>query len=200
MRIWLIIAAMLMASCGGSKPGPGNELNLPEAEITEKSVPLPSWFVDIPQDETFHFERGEATEESMEYAERLARQNAAAGLARWLRQRAEETLNRTGTRLGAEGNLHAAWERVAQSITSEVLVGVEPAPGMLDARVMQDGKYHVYLLMRMPRDQAFSTFKKTVSKEEELYESFLKDKLMEEFKKDLEDYKKDLQSRSFDNP
>lgn len=200
MRIWTImalsIAAMLMVSCGGSKPSPGNELNLPQAEITEKSVPLPSWFVELPQDESFHYERGEGTEAHMEDAESIARQNAASRLAMWLRSRVEETFNRTRTRLGEAGQLHAAFERVVQSITSEVLVGVEPSPGHLDARVTQDGTYHVYLLLRMPRDQSFSSFKETLSKEEELYEAFIKDKLMEEFKNDIEDYKADLKQRT----
>ena len=190
----VLFVTMIIISCG-SGPKPGNELDLPVAEITEKSVSLPSWFVSPIQDEEFHYERGEATEQYMEDAERAARQNAAVGLATWLRTRVEETFTRTRTRLGEEGQLHTAFERVVQTITSEVLVGVEPSPGHMDARVTQDNKHHVYILLRMPRGQSFSAFKASLSKEEELYEAFIKDKLIEEFKIDIEDYKADLERR-----
>lgn len=196
MRFWLIIAmgafALSFVGCGGSAPDPGNELGLEVVDVQEKSVPLPSWYITPPQDETNHYERAEATAKHMEDAEEQARLNAAGRIAAWIRSRVEAKSTRTRKILGEDGTLHAAYDRVVEQLTSESITGLEPSPGHLDARVTEEGRYHVYVLMRIPRDQAFNILDKALSQEEELYEAFIRDNLIEEFKSEIADYKAEL--------
>lgn len=195
MRIWLVITlavvAIMMISCGGSTPEPGNELKLPVAEVDEKHYPEPEWYTNLPQDSVFIFERAEAEEKSRSMAERIARQDASAGLARWIKVEVNETFGQSGARYGGNGEEHYSWERVVEEVASEVLKGVEPSPGHLDARVKPDGTYHVYLLMRMPRDQASLAVIDVLSKEEELYEQFIRDGLVQKFQSRIKEYKEE---------
>jgi hypothetical protein len=62
----------------------------------------------------------------------------------------------------------------------------------MDVRLTEDSKYRVYVLMRIPRDQAYAATQRVLSQEQELYEKFVRDKVLEQFRKDIEDYKKDL--------
>jgi hypothetical protein len=162
---------------------------LEQAEVDEKSLPLPEWFKNPPQDSVFHYERAEAAEQTMNMAERIARQDATAALARWLKVEVNETFGQSGARYGEKGEQHYSWERVVEEVTSEVLSGVEPSPGHLDTRVKPDGTFHVYLLMRMPRDQATQAVTGVFSKEEELYEQFIREGLVEKFETRIRDYK-----------
>lgn len=195
MRIWLVIAlvvaAVMVVSCGGYKPSPGNELELPEAEVNEESYPTPEWFQNPPQDSIYQYERAEAIEQTMSMAERIARQDASAALARWIKVEVDETFGQSGVRYGERGEQHYSWERVVEEVTSEVLKGVEPSPGHLDIRVQPDGKYHVYLLVRMPRDQASVAVTGVLSKEEELYEQFIRDGLVKRFETRIKEYKQE---------
>lgn len=185
-----LTGAILMLACG-KKPQVKDVSGSTQAKFTEGAVDLPPWFVNIPQDQEFHYERGEATGKHMEDAERAARTIVRGQIANWLTSKVEEGLGRQRDLVGENERLSVLSSDLVKSYTSETLVGVEASPGHLETRMTGDGKYHVYLLLRIPRERAVSSFDKLSAREKELKELIDMERLKQDVAQGLNDYKTD---------
>jgi hypothetical protein len=161
----IALAAMTFTACGGSKPPQVSEVvNNGEVEVTTPRTEL----TELAQKEyKDHFWGiGDAPSNREQVAAKQAALNARAALVE-LMQTQIETDSKNSTLNTKDGNAIEVFMERTKQHTSEILANSQ----IRKSRTMYDKKndqYHVYVLISVPKNEAYGSLKKKLSNDEAL--------------------------------
>lgn len=184
----LLITALALTGCGGSKPttGIGQATN----EAIEK---MPDYVTKTPADPNIHYEWGTGLSRDLSLATSKAAQDAQRKMAQFLETRFQGLIEEFKEELNAseQGEYLEQFTLTTKSVISTTLHGVTTEKNDFQN---DDGKYRVYVLMSMPIGAAAEALNQQLQAQKDLYTRYRASeafKRMDEELQKYEDWKKE---------
>lgn len=173
----MVLMAVYLASCGGSKPATENKTN----------VDVPSWFLSPPQDPNFIYAAATAESRSMQIGINKAKQEARADIAQQLKVRMQGLVKKFDEEVGTgeETTLLSQFTQATKAVINTELIGTK----VNEQEIRKEGGlYRIYILMEMPIGAASEALMDKLKKQEEMYTRFRSTQTFNDLDKEIEKY------------